>query len=108
MSQNLEFKLINSFVCKRCGCTHYDKEIFTGNKLLDEENSIIHERYVCRNCDLPFDISKYKENETVNMTSSELLKEAVYKNEGIEMEAKVGNETITIKENENNDSTSNG
>lgn len=59
---NLEYTLVYNFKCKRCGCTTYDKEFFTGFKNIDEENAIIATRYVCRNCDKPFNIDNYTKN----------------------------------------------
>lgn len=81
---NIEFKLVSNFKCKRCGCTKYDKEIFTGNKLLEDENSIIGERYVCRNCDFPININEYINVDSFKMTKDELLKEAIIIDDGIE------------------------
>ena len=71
---NLEYILVNNFKCKRCGCTTYDKQFFTGFNTLDEDDSVILERYICRNCEKPFDINDYKETNKYNMTSEELLK----------------------------------
>lgn len=77
--QNLEFILINDFKCRRCGSTNYDKIFYTGNKTLGEENSIIHQRYVCRNCDLPFTLVETKSNtiEHINMSSKELIDQSI-------------------------------
>ena len=72
MNDNLEFKLINSFKCKRCGCNNYDKLFYTGLHTLDEDNSIILEKYVCRNCDLPFYLEDYIKDDSIlkNIKSS--------------------------------------
>lgn len=88
MGNDLDFKLINSFKCKRCGCTNYDKLIYTGMKTLNDDDSIIHERYVCRNCDLPFKLENYIDKDTVleNINSSglELVNNSEFIDEGVE------------------------
>lgn len=73
--QNLEFILINNFKCRRCGSVNYDKMIYTGMKTLSDENSIVEERYVCRNCNLPFTLVKNDSNtiEHINISSNELI-----------------------------------
>lgn len=81
---NIEFKLVSNFKCKRCGCDKYDKEIFTGAKLLEDDDSIIGERYVCRNCDFPINIEEYIQTNSFNMTKEELLKEATIIDQGVE------------------------
>ena len=101
MENNLEFKLINNFKCKRCGCTNYDKNIYTGLKTLNDEDSIVEERYICRNCDFPFDINKYIKNddfiENITMTSKDLLNQSKFIDNGTEIKI---NDKI-IKENTN-------
>ena len=92
MQNQLEFKLIQNFKCKRCGCTHYDKLLFTGMKTLDEDDAIMEERYVCRNCDFPFNISDYIQNDTINITSEELLNQSEFIDEGTDF--KINNESI--------------
>lgn len=95
MQNQIEYKLINNFKCKKCGCTKYDKMIYTGMKTLDEEDAIIHERYVCRNCDFPFDINSYLEDsksEKITITPSELLNNSVFVDEGTEIQ--INGETI--------------
>ncbi len=86
MQNHLEFKLIQNFKCKRCGCTHYDKLMYTGMKTLDESNSIIEEKYVCRNCDFPFDITDYIQNDNLQITSNELLDTSIFVDEGTEIQ----------------------
>lgn len=89
MQNQIEYKLIHNFKCKRCGCTKYDKMIYTGMKTLDEEDSIIHERYVCRNCDYPFDITPYLKNsnlENITITPKELLDASIFVDEGTEIQ----------------------
>lgn len=82
--KNLEFKLIQNFRCKRCGCTTYDKNIYTGLKTLDEKYSILFEKYICRNCDFPFNIDEYvSNNESYVMNSKELLNSANIINENL-------------------------
>lgn len=78
---NLEFILVNNYKCKRCGCINYDKVFYTGDKMLGDENAIQEEHYICRNCDFPFDITKYKKQNSYNMSSKELLDESVFINE---------------------------
>lgn len=96
MQNEIEYKLINNFRCKRCGCIHYDKMIYTGMKTLDEEDAIIHERYVCRNCDFPFNINDYiienEEVKNITTTPNELLNESVFVDEGTEIQ--INGETI--------------
>lgn len=94
MQNNLEFKLVNNFKCKRCGCTTYDKLIYTGVKTLNEEDAIVEERYVCRNCDFPFNIAPYLNNvqENITMSSNELLNESVFIDEGTD--ARINNKSI--------------
>lgn len=88
MPNDLEFKLINSFKCKRCGSTNYDKLIYTGAHTLDEDDSVILEKYVCRNCNLPFLLENYIKDDTLlqNITSSpyELMNESKFTDEGVE------------------------
>lgn len=83
MQNQLEYVLINEFKCKRCGCTKYDKMIYTGMKTLDNENAIVCEKYVCRNCDFPFDINDYSKEiiENLTITSSELLSQSEFVDE---------------------------
>lgn len=83
MVNNLEYKLVHNFKCKRCGSTHYDKIFYTGLKTLDEENSIIEERYVCRNCNFPFNIEDYMVKNLINMNKNELLNNSNFINQGI-------------------------
>lgn len=73
---DINFKVIKDFKCKRCGCLNYDKEIFTGDKLLTENSSIIFERYVCRNCDMTFNDLEYNNSniEEHIVHSNDLLK----------------------------------
>lgn len=94
MQNQIEFKLTQNFKCKRCGCNHYDKLMYTGMKTLNEENAIMKERYVCRNCDFPFDINEYlKENvNSIKITPNELLNQSNYIDEGVDF--KVNGETI--------------
>ena len=82
MQNQMEYKLINNFKCKRCGCTKYDKLIYTGLKTLDEENAIIAEKYVCRNCDFPCIIDSDK---NITITPEELLNQSVFIDEGTEI-----------------------
>ena len=96
---DLEFILIKDFKCKRCGCTHYDKMMYTGFKQLDDEDSIIGERYVCRNCDLPFNISDYIKNDTIHMSSQDLIKESEFVDEGVDATANINGEEIKINSN---------
>lgn len=88
MSNDLEFKLINSFKCKRCGSTNYDKLIYTGANTLDEDNSIILEKYVCRNCDLPFLLEDYIKDDTllqdIKSSPYELMNNSEFSDEGVE------------------------
>lgn len=84
MQNELEFKLVQNFKCKRCGCTHYDKLMYTGMETLSDNNSIIEERYVCRNCDFPFDINEYITDENILMNSDELLNQSIMIDEGTE------------------------
>ena len=86
MSETLEYVLINSFKCKRCGCSKYDKLIYTGDKTLDHDDSIIQETYVCRNCDLPFNILNYANNNTLKIDKTNLLKESIIINENLNNE----------------------
>ena len=88
MHNQIEYKLTNEFKCKRCGCTKYDKMIYTGLKTLDEEDAIIYEKYVCRNCDFPFNITDYlKENtDSITITPLELLNQSNFIDEGIEIQ----------------------
>lgn len=83
MSQDLKFTLVDNFKCKRCGCIHYDKMIYTGLKTLEDDDSIVHEVYVCRNCDYPVDLTKYIHNNDIIITSDELLNEATIVNENL-------------------------
>ena len=83
IEQNLEFILVKNFKCRRCGCTHYDKIFYTGMKELSDENSIQEERYVCRNCDFPVNIQDYIPDETISMSSKELLDIAKFVDEGV-------------------------
>ena len=88
MQNQIDFKLTQNFKCKKCGCNTYDKLIYTGMKTLDEENAIIHERYVCRNCDFPFNMNEYLKNsnlENISITPSELLNNSVFIDEGTEL-----------------------
>ena len=84
MQNQLEFKLIQNFKCKRCGCTNYDKLLYTGMKTLNEDNSIIEERYVCRNCDFPFNIHEYLQNSDIHITANELLNQSEFIDEGVD------------------------
>lgn len=88
MSNDLEFKLVNSFKCKRCGSTNYDKLIYTGANTLDEDDSIILEKYVCRNCDLPFLLEDYIKNDTllqdIKSSPYELMNNSEFSDEGVE------------------------
>lgn len=88
MSNDLEFKLINSFKCKRCGSTNYDKLIYTGANTLDEEDSIVLEKYVCRNCDLPFLLEDYIKDDTllqdIKSSPYELMNDSEFSDEGVE------------------------
>lgn len=81
MSNNLEYVLINNFKCKRCGCTHYDKLIHTGADLLEQENSIKFQQYVCRNCDFPVNINEYTTEQNITIDKNELLKQAIMRND---------------------------
>lgn len=87
MANDLEFKLINSFKCRRCGSTNYDKLIYTGIQTLDSDDSIILEKYVCRNCDLPFSLEDYIKDDTLmqDITSSqyELVNNSEFVDEGV-------------------------
>lgn len=78
---DLNYTLVNNYKCKRCGCTHYDKIFYTGAKTLDEENAIMAEQYVCRNCNFPFNITEYTKSNSITMTSDELLNTATIINE---------------------------
>lgn len=98
MQNQLEFKLVQNFRCKRCGCNHYDKLIYTGMKTLDEENSVIYDKYVCRNCDFPVNINGYLINDKINITSDELLNQSEFIDDGVDFQ--VDGESI-IKENIN-------
>ena len=98
MQNEIEYKLVDNFKCKRCGCIHYDKMIYTGLKTLDEEDSIIYEKYVCRNCDFPFNINDYIQNNSINITPEDLLNQSEFIDEGTEI--KINGETIK-KENIN-------
>lgn len=88
MSNDLEFKLINSFKCKKCGSTNYDKLIYTGANTLDEEDSIVLEKYVCRNCDLPFLLEDYIKDDTllqdIKSSPYELMNNSEFSDEGVE------------------------
>ena len=88
MSNDLEFKLINSFKCKRCDSTNYDKLIYTGANTLDDDNSIILEKYVCRNCNLPFILEDYIKDDTlmknINSSPYELMNTSKFTDEGVE------------------------
>lgn len=88
MSNDLEFKLINSFKCKRCGSTNYDKLIYTGANTLDDDDSIILEKYVCRNCNLPFILEDYIKDDTlmknINSSPYELMNTSKFTDEGVE------------------------
>lgn len=92
MQNQIEYKMVNNFKCKRCGCTHYDKMIYTGMKTLDEEDAIIYEKYVCRNCDFPFNINEYNENDNIKITPEELLNQSTFIDEGTEIQ--LNGETI--------------
>ena len=98
MRNQLEFKLIQNFKCKRCGYDRYDKMIYTGMKTLDEDDSIIEERYVCRNCDFPFNINEYVQNDNIYITPNELLNQSEFIDEGVDFQ--VNGESIK-KENVN-------
>lgn len=88
MSNDLEFKLVNSFKCKRCGSTNYDKLIYTGANTLDEDDSIVLEKYVCRNCDLPFLLEDYIKDDTllqdIKSSPYELMNNSEFSDEGVE------------------------
>ena len=88
MSNDLEFKLINSFKCKRCGSTNYDKLIYTAANTLDDDNSIILEKYVCRHCNLPFILEDYIKDDTlmknINSSPYELMNTSKFTDEGVE------------------------
>ena len=79
--KKLEYILVQNFKCKKCGCTHYDKIMYTGDKTLDEEDSILLERYVCRNCDFSFNINDYKKQDSYSMSSKELINNSIFINE---------------------------
>lgn len=81
MENKLEYILVNNFKCKRCGCNKYDKIFYTGDKLLDENDAIITTRYVCRNCNFPFNINDFKELSKYESTPKELLNNSIYINE---------------------------
>ena len=88
MSNDLEFKLINSFKCKRCGSTNYDKLIYTGIKTLNDKDPILLEKYVCRNCNLPFILEDYIKDDTlmknINSSPYELMNTSKFTDEGVE------------------------
>lgn len=88
MTNDLEFKLINSFKCKRCGSTNYDKLIYTGIKTLNDKDPILLEKYVCRNCNLPFLLKDYIEDDTImkqlKTSSMELCNTSNFVDEGVE------------------------
>lgn len=88
MSQDLEFKMINSFTCKRCGCTNYDKLMYTGFNTLDEDDAIVLEKYVCRNCDLPFYLEDYMKDtsilENIKSSPTNLINTSTIIDEGVE------------------------
>ena len=89
MQNQIEYKLIYNFKCKKCGCTKYDKLIYTGMKTLNEENAIIGEKYVCRNCDFPININSHINNskltENITITPQELLDNSIFIDEGTEI-----------------------
>lgn len=73
MSETMNYILIENFKCKRCGYNKYDELIYTGDKLINEKDSIIQTRYVCRNCDFPFNINDYTKSDSININKHELL-----------------------------------
>lgn len=79
----MDYVLIPNYQCKRCGCTKYDKIIHTGAQTLDEKGAIKAEKYVCRNCDYPFDINDYQQDNKISMSPNELLAQSKFVNEGI-------------------------
>ncbi len=79
--KELEYILVNNYRCKRCGFNKYDVVFYTGDKLLNDKNSVLEKRYVCRNCNFPFDISHYKKQESYNMSANELLNKSIFVNE---------------------------
>lgn len=97
MSTTLTYQYVKNFICPRCGCTQYDKMIYTGFKTLDEEDSIILENYVCRNCDYVIDINKYLKENSISIDKTELLNTSNFVDEGTEIHAKVNNETKIYK-----------
>ena len=97
MSKDLEFILLNNFKCKKCGYRKYDKLIYTGLKTLEDEDSIILEKYVCRNCDHPFIISNEKKSlNKLNISANELLNNSIYVDQGSEINATINNEELKI------------
>ena len=74
MSNDLEFKLINSFKCKRCGSTNDDKLIYTGANTLDDDDSIILEDYIK-------DDTLMK---NINSSPYELMNTSKFTDEGVE------------------------
>lgn len=102
MQNNIEFKLVKNFICKKCGCTTYDKLIYTGIKTLNDDNSIICEKYVCRNCDFPININEYLNSieENISMKVNELLNNSIFIDEGVSVK---NNDKINKKENTNNE-----
>lgn len=100
---DLHFDLVNNFKCKKCGYTEYDKMIYTGDKTLDEEDAIIHEQYICRNCHHPFKLDVNENNLIDNITISpkELLHEAQFVDEGVDGKQIVKDENGNILVNKN-------
>ena len=82
MSTDMNFTLINNFRCKKCGSINYDKVIYTGNKFLEDEDAILSEQYVCRNCDYPINLQDYIISENIQITSNDLLEQATIIEEG--------------------------
>ena len=79
---NLEF-ILTDFICSRCGCTLYDKVIYTGNKTLEDDDSIIYEEYRCRNCNKVININKQINDKTISMSKEDLLDQSKFINNGI-------------------------
>lgn len=74
---DLYFIQLNNFKCKRCGYNKYDKLMFTGDKLLDDDDVQIIEKYVCRNCDYPIRLSQYTNDNNIVIDKNELLKNKI-------------------------------
>ena len=67
---------------------NYDKLIYTGANTLDDDDSIILEKYVCRNCNLPFILEDYIKDDTlmknINSSPYELMNTSKFTDEGVE------------------------